>query len=81
MSGGAVAVMPVPPPQLTRIFHRGDTQRAQQRDAWVRGMAQQGLDAPARQAVQPGARCWDAMGVECFCPVQNGLPSKDGFSL
>jgi hypothetical protein len=44
-------------------------------------MLQQGLDAPARQAVQPGTRCWDAMGVECFCLVQIGFAMKLGFSL
>jgi hypothetical protein len=68
---------------LARIFHRGDAQRAQQRDAWVwvRGMTPQGLDAPARQAVQPGARCWDAMGVACFCPVQTGFAIQQGFPL
>jgi hypothetical protein len=66
---------------LTRIFHRGGAQRAQQRDAWVRGMAQQGPGAPARQAVQPGARCWDAMGVECFCPVETGFAMKECVSL
>ncbi|MDR2155429.1 MAG: histidine kinase [Burkholderiaceae bacterium] len=37
-----------------RIFHRGDTQRARQRDA---------------------------MGVECFCQVQTGSASDNGFSL
>jgi hypothetical protein len=41
----------------------------------------QGLDAPARQAVQPGARCWDALGVECFCPEQIGFAMKQGFCL
>jgi len=56
-----------------RIFHRGNAQRARQRDAWARGMPPQGLDAPARQAVRPGARCRDAMGVECFCPAQHGF--------
>jgi hypothetical protein len=66
---------------LARIFHRGDAHRAQQRDAWVRGMTPQGLDAPARQAVRPSARCWDAMGVECFCPIQIGFAMKPGFSL
>jgi len=59
---------------LTRIFHRGGVQRAQQRDAWVRDMTQQGLDAPARQAVRPGACCWNALGVECFCWYKLDLP-------
>jgi glycolate oxidase len=47
----------------------------------VRGVPPQGLDAPARQDVQPGARRWDAMGAECFCPVQIGFSMHDHFSL
>jgi hypothetical protein len=44
-------------------------------------MAQQGLDAPAKQAVQPGARCRDALGVECFCLLQTGFAMKEGVCL
>jgi hypothetical protein len=44
-------------------------------------MPQQGLSAPARQAVRPGARYWDALGVERFCPVQIGIAIEDSFSL
>ena len=55
---------------LARIFHRGDVQRAPERDAWRCGMVRQGLGAPASQAAVPGARSGDAMDVECFCKIQ-----------
>jgi uncharacterized protein involved in copper resistance len=43
-------------------------------------MPQQGLPAPARQTVRPGARCWDAMGVECFAQYKLDLAMQDDFS-
>jgi uncharacterized protein involved in copper resistance len=43
-------------------------------------MSQQVLHAPARQAVQPGTRCRDALGVECFARYKLDLTMQDHFS-